>query len=90
MKKTLHVKGMHCNSCKLLVEKSLGNIDHIQKVQANVQQGTVTIDYEKTPNFDDITNTIKDCGYEISQEKIYRPWLSKNINDYKIMIISLL
>ncbi|MEI7563044.1 MAG: heavy-metal-associated domain-containing protein [bacterium] len=88
--KTLHVQGMHCNACKLLLEKSLSSLEGVDSVQANVSKGTVTLGYETTPNFDAINQTIKDCGYEISEAKIVRPWLSKNIDDYKVMILSLL
>jgi len=31
----INVKGMHCNSCKLLLEKSLSNIEKIKSVEAN-------------------------------------------------------
>ena len=81
--KTLHVQGMHCNACKLLLEKSLSSLEGVDSVQANVSKGTVTLGYETTPNFDAINQTIKDCGYEISEAKIVRPWLSKNIDDTK-------
>lgn len=88
--KTLHVQGMHCNACKLLLEKSLSTIGGIHAVHANVTQGTVTLDYDQDPNFDAINQTIKDCGYQLSETKIARPRLSKNIYDYKVMIVSLL
>lgn len=81
---------MHCNSCKLLLEKSISNIDKVKSVDASVQKATVSIWYEQTPNFDEIKKTIHECGYEVSDEKITLPWLSKNINDYKILLFSLI
>jgi len=85
----INVKGMHCNSCKLLLEKSLSQIDKIKSVEANVQKWTIQIWYEQDPNFDDIKNIVHECGYEISDKEINRPWLSKNLQDYKIVLISL-
>lgn len=81
---------MHCNSCKLLLEKSISNIDNVKNVDASVHKWTVSIWYEQTPNFDEIKKTIHECGYEVSDEKVYLPWLSKNINDYKILLFSLI
>ena len=86
----LNVKGMHCNSCKLLLEKSISQIDNIKNIHANVQKWTLEIWYEENPNIDDIKKIVNDCWYEVIQEDIYRPWLSKNINDYKVMLLSLL
>ena len=39
----INVKGMHCNSCKLLLEKSISNIDKVKSVDASVQKATVSI-----------------------------------------------
>jgi hypothetical protein len=39
---------------------------------------------------DDIRNVVHECGYEVSEEVTSNPWLSKNIDDYKVMILSLL
>jgi copper chaperone CopZ len=40
---TLHVTGMHCNACKLLLEKSLSKVPAIKKVEAHVSKGIVTL-----------------------------------------------
>jgi len=91
MKKThIHVKGMHCNSCKLLLEKSLAPLQNVESVHANFSKWTVTIDHEGSLNTNEINQVIQDCGYEVSESKVSRPRLSQNVNDYKIMILSLL
>jgi hypothetical protein len=64
-------------------------LENVQKVNANVAQGTVSLEYIKTPNFDDIKRTIKESGYKVVEDKIYRPWFSTDINDYKLIIFSL-
>ena len=86
----INVKGMHCNSCKLLLEKSLSTIDNIKSVEANVAKWTIQIWYKQDTNFDNIENIIQECWYEVSDERIQRPWFSKNSKDYKILLISLL
>ncbi len=86
----INVEWMHCNACKLLLEKSISSIKDVKTIQANVSKWTVIIGYESNPNFDDIKSIIQECGYKISKEEIKRSWLSKNIKDYKVMLISLI
>jgi copper chaperone CopZ len=87
---TLYLKGMHCNACKLLVEKSLIQLPEIQAVDANVRKGHVRLQYKGELNLEEITHIIRECGYEIVDEPVARPWLSKQIKDYKIAILSLI
>ncbi len=91
MKKTcINVKGMHCNSCKLLLEKSLAPLQNVESVRANVSKWTVIIDHQWSLNTDEIHWIIQGCGYHVSKTKVSVPWLSSNINDYKIAVVSLL
>ncbi len=86
---TFHVTGMHCNSCKLLLENAIGDIQNVAHVDANVKQGTVIVWYNKhVPNQDDIIKIIQESGYKAVDQKIYHPWLSTNIKDYKIVLLS--
>jgi copper chaperone CopZ len=87
---TLYLKGMHCNACKLLVEKSLISLPNIQAVDANVRKGQVRVKYEGNLNLDEITSVIRESGYEVIDTPPVRPRLSKDLKDYKILIISLL
>jgi copper chaperone CopZ len=87
---TLYVEGMHCNSCKILVENSLIQLPNIQAVDVNIHKGEVWIQYENNLNLDEITSLIRKNGYKIVDKPVIRPWLSKNIKDYKIAIISLI
>ncbi len=92
MKKiTLHVRGMHCNACKLLLENSIGSIKHVKKIDVHVKNGTAIIGYEENePNQEDIIKVIEESWYTISDQRIYLPWLSKNIKEYKILFLSLI
>ena len=81
---------MHCNSCKLLLEKSLTPLQNIASVHANVANGTVVIDHKWSLNTDEINGIIEECGYQVSKSKVSVPWLSSDINDYKITVVSLL
>lgn len=81
---------MHCNSCKLLLEQSISSIEKVKSVAASVQKWTLTIWYEHNPDFDEIKKTIHECWYQVTEQEISHPWLSKNINDYKILLLSLI
>jgi len=59
-------------------------------VDANVAKWTIQIWYEQDPDFDDIKNIVHECWYEVTDKEIKHPWLSTNLKDYKILLISLL
>lgn len=42
---TYYVKGMHCASCEVLIEKRLLKKENIKSVEASVSQGRVTMEY---------------------------------------------
>jgi Cu+-exporting ATPase len=87
---TFYVKGMHCNACKLLLEKSLIQLSNLHAIDANVRKGTIKLRYEKTLNKDEIASVIRECGYELVEEQVIRPWLSTNRKDYVIALVSLI
>ncbi len=80
MKKYTHkIKGMHCASCELLIEKKLIELPEIQAVDASTVKGEVTIYYQdKRPTEEKINELLKGDGYclcEIceSSEQIANP-----------------
>jgi len=60
------IKGMHCSSCEILIERKLKSIPGIEKV--NVTQGKAEIYYTKAPSLDELNNAVKSDGYTISSE----------------------
>lgn len=47
---TIHIKGTHCNSCKLLIEDVCREIKGIQSCTVNFQTGETAVEYDE--NFD--------------------------------------
>lgn len=47
MKTTVKIKGMHCESCKLLLEDICYDIPGVIRCEANVEQGTLKIEHER-------------------------------------------
>src|SRR3989339_1822267 len=46
MEHTFFVKGMHCASCEILVEKKLLELKQIKSVEASASRGAVMIGYQ--------------------------------------------
>lgn len=67
MKKlTIDVTGMHCKSCELLLERSIRDVNNVDKVNADEHKGTVEISYDsEKPDEKAIEDIIKENGYSI-------------------------
>jgi copper chaperone CopZ len=65
MKQTLKIKGMHCKSCKMLIEDALEEID--VKSNVNVEAETIELGYDESKiSLEKIKSTIKAEGdYEV-------------------------
>lgn len=88
-KTTIHIKGMHCRSCELLIEDGLCNVSEVDKAIVSYKKGTAEIFHKNEEiNKEEIKETIEKAGYSLGvNEK--KPLLSKNINDYSDVLVSL-
>ncbi|HHV19865.1 MAG TPA: heavy-metal-associated domain-containing protein [Thermoanaerobacterales bacterium] len=63
---TLKVSGMSCGHCKEAVERSIGVLPGVSRVEVNVKAGKVEISYKPyEANLDDIIQAVKDAGYDV-------------------------
>ena len=62
---SLKIKGMMCGGCENRVKNALGNIDGIEKVDADYTTGNVIVYSNNTIDKKIIEETIEDIGYEI-------------------------
>lgn len=67
-KKKINIRGMHCASCEVLIERKFKQIPGIEKVKVNQSKGEAEIFYTKEPSTEDLQNAIKSDGYKISSE----------------------
>jgi len=64
---TFYVKGMHCSSCELLIEKELLEKKGVKAVDASTSNETVTIEYQgKKPGLSYLNKIFKDDNYQFS------------------------
>ena len=67
--KEIWIDGMQCNHCKMTVEKVLGKIDGVKKVEVNLEEKKATITIEKDINYEMIRQLIKEEGFEVKEIK---------------------
>jgi sulfite exporter TauE/SafE/copper chaperone CopZ len=65
----LHVKGMHCAACELLIEKKLGQLPGVQKVEAKLSRAEVRINATRDIPLTELNEPLLQHGYELSTEK---------------------
>jgi len=61
------VKGMHCASCEILIEKKLIDMPNIKSVDASISKSEVTIEYEgERPNIEQLNRIFQQENYKFS------------------------
>jgi len=89
MKRTVVlVKGMHCRSCELLVERNLEKVSGIKNITVNYRKGITEFDLNYPATMEQVQNAIKNAGYEIGNDR--KTWISKNPAEYKDLGLALL
>lgn len=62
-KKTFPIVGMHCASCKKLIEKMVGKLDGVSEVSVNYATEKMSVSYdEKKVSVEDLINAVKSAG----------------------------
>jgi len=83
MKETkVHIKGMHCRSCEILVEDELLKVEGVKKAHVNEKEGVAHVYYEGELSQGKIKQAVSNAGYEL-QMKEKLPLFSKRMQDYK-------
>lgn len=59
MKKVVTIEGMQCNHCKMTVEKVLGNIDGVTKVEVSLEKKEAVVEAVKEIDNETIINVIE-------------------------------
>ncbi|UKS66390.1 copper chaperone CopZ [Rossellomorea marisflavi] len=63
---TLNVQGMSCNHCVNAIEKNVGGLYGVKKVNVSLADAKVEVDYDNAVvSLDEIKETIDDQGYDV-------------------------
>jgi P-type Cu+ transporter len=89
-KKAFKIKGMHCASCGLIIEKRLGKTDGVKSIVVNfaLEQAAVEFD-ENVISEEDIIEIIRGAGYDILKEGGVKEKGKFEMNEKNIFLMSL-
>ncbi|GLI86237.1 copper resistance protein CopZ [Rossellomorea marisflavi] len=63
---TLNVQGMSCNHCVNAIEKNVGGLDGVKKVNVSLADAKVEVEFDNAVvGLDEIKETIDDQGYDV-------------------------
>ncbi|MDM5205367.1 copper chaperone CopZ [Cytobacillus kochii] len=66
---TLNVQGMSCGHCVNSIEGNVGNLNGVESVKVNLDQGKVDVTFDpSTVSLKDITDVIEDQGYNVGEK----------------------
>lgn len=65
MTQTLKIKGMSCGHCAKAVEKALGELPEVQRVQVDLAAGTATVESSAALDMELVRQKIHKAGYEL-------------------------
>src|SRR3989344_5764289 len=93
-KKIFSIKGMHCASCVLVIEKSLNKLDGVSKANVNLATEKATVEYDPDKVSDkELSSAVSQVGYkallqgEIESEDQERAAKKKELKALKIKVI---
>lgn len=64
-KKTITIEGMHCNHCKMAVEKVLNKIDGVVSAEVDLEKKIAILEYEGNIEDETIKSVITEEGFEV-------------------------
>src|SRR3989338_59763 len=68
------IKGMHCSSCEVLIERKLKAINGVKHVNVNYTTGHAEIHYEgEAPKWEEVQGAISAAGYTVSNQPNTHP-----------------
>ena len=66
MRKVLKVEGMTCQHCVQTVSETVGKMTVVQKVDVNLDQKEVTIEFDESQTkLDEVSTQIVEAGFEV-------------------------
>ena len=69
IRKALKVEGMTCQHCVQTVSETVGKMAGIQKVEVNLEQKLVNVEFDESKStIDAISSRIADAGFEIVED----------------------
>jgi Cu+-exporting ATPase len=65
-KAELKISGMHCATCAINIEESLGQLKDVSKVQVNFGTDTAHVEFDpKKVSLTELEKAVKTAGYDV-------------------------
>lgn len=77
---TLDIKGMHCRSCEILIEREIKNIAGVTSVYVSHKSGVAAVSCEGELDERLVQVALQKHGYSLGKEEL--PWFSRHAKDY--------
>jgi len=69
MKKvTLNVEGMHCNSCKSIIEDAASHVKGVRNAKVDLGRQTLEFEYSEGASLQEVRGKLEEKGYSIKKE----------------------
>lgn len=65
MKKSIHIKWMHCISCEMIIENELKNMTGVKLLMLSHKKWIMEIEYEQVSDYKKVVNMIEKNGYKV-------------------------
>lgn len=78
---SLNIKGMHCRSCEILLERAIGGVEGVKRVKAYFRPGRVDVTLDGELNLTSLEKAVTEAGYTVGKEDIQH-FISHNSVDY--------
>ena len=69
MEKIIYIEGMACGHCKAAVEKALGALDGVAKVEVSLDEKLAKVTLDKDLNTGLLKAAVEEAGYEVKEIK---------------------
>ncbi len=63
----IKVSGMHCSGCENRIKNVLSDIEGVEEVKANYQDGVVTVNANESIDVSTLNEKIEDLGFEVEE-----------------------
>lgn len=85
-----HIKGMHCRSCELLIEKNIKKIAGVKGVDVSYKKGIVFVEYEGGSLKEEmVARAVNEAGYSLGRAAKL-PWFSTDGRSYTDMAVAIM
>lgn len=88
-KQTVHIQGMHCRSCELLLEDGIKDVPGVCAVNVSHSKGTAEISYQGLLNIQKVQSVVEESGYTMGVGK-RAPLISARKDDWHQLSIAAL